>query len=70
MSRGLPGNPHAVEGNSGNCVPDAYVQAQATLALAHEVRTVALILWESHVAAHGVVHGSDAAVEITGRLSL
>ncbi|WP_284984266.1 hypothetical protein [Arthrobacter sp. efr-133-TYG-118] len=66
MSRALDGNPYADEADTGNCVPDAYVQAQASLALAHEVRTLTLVLVQAHGAAHGVV----ATPEIAARLGI
>jgi hypothetical protein len=66
VSNALPGNPHADEANSTAATRDAYIQAQATLALAHEVRTLTLATLEATAAAHGGV--GPSMDDITGRL--
>jgi cytochrome c2 len=68
MSATLPGNPHADNADSSAVNRDAYVQAQATLALAHETRTLTLALLECHVAAHGSAPAGPNLDDIIRRL--
>jgi hypothetical protein len=64
MADTLPGNPHAAEANSPHATRDAYLNAQATLALAHEVRTLTLAIMAGLEAAHG----GEAPAALAARL--
>jgi hypothetical protein len=64
----LPGNPHAVNADSTASTRDAYIQAQATLALAHEIRTLTLATLEATAAAHGYDPADPGVALIFGRL--
>jgi hypothetical protein len=73
MVNPLPGNPHAEPANYADIEATPYTQAQATLAIAYEMRTANLIaLYTSGDVTHGeVTYGllPERAEEILKRIN-